>query len=227
MSSQGESKMRHKASAPRSLAWITALGVCAVLLASFAQASDDETASQTAASAAARAEIAEDLHQILAQAADGEAVPVVIQYREGVTAAGRHAGQPGTRVVPSLDSVLARLDARQVESLAHDASVLSISPDRVVRANLDVAHADANADMAFARYGQTGRGITVALIDTGLAADVSVPEERVVARVDFVDGESEEATDGHGHGTHLAAIIGGEQGMAPEVSFAVLRVLDE
>ncbi|MDQ7087093.1 MAG: S8 family serine peptidase [Acidobacteriota bacterium] len=94
-----------------------------------------------------------------------------------------------------------------------------------MRANLDVARAATNADIAWQRYGHTGRGVTVALIDSGLTPEAALPEERVLARVDFVE-DGGQAVDGFGHGTHIAGIVAGDKGLAPEANLVVLRVLD-
>lgn len=79
----------------------------------------------------------------------------------------------------------------------------------------------------------TGRGVKVALLDSGV--DASHPD--IAGRLDggsrvlsFVDGE--DATDFSGHGTHVAGIIAGrleaphQYGVAPECNLYVAKVLD-
>ena len=80
--------------------------------------------------------------------------------------------------------------------------------------------------------GVTGRGVRVALLDTGL--DVAHPDlrGRVVGSAVFA---GDNLLDRHGHGTHVAGIIGGNgsasagryRGVAPDVTFLVARVLDD
>src|SRR5437899_2565250 len=74
-----------------------------------------------------------------------------------------------------------------------------------------------------------GRGITVALMDTGIAAHPDL-EGSVVARLDFVnDGAA--LQDPSGHGTFVAGLIAahGEtfKGVAPDAKLISLRVLDQ
>ncbi len=91
-------------------------------------------------------------------------------------------------------------------------------------------------DYAVERFSLSGRGITVALIDSGLTAHSELPLSRILASVDFTKDQSESQigeTDKFGHGTHVAGIIGstggnvegGFRGVAPDVNFVDLRVV--
>ncbi|MFI6757586.1 S8 family serine peptidase [Micromonospora sp. NPDC050417] len=81
--------------------------------------------------------------------------------------------------------------------------------------------------------GNTGAGVSVAVLDTG--ADLGHPDlvGRVAESVSFVPGE--EVTDRHGHGTHVASTIAGsgaasggaERGVAPGAQLHVGKVLDD
>ena len=83
------------------------------------------------------------------------------------------------------------------------------------------------------REGYTGRGIGVAVLDTGI-----FPHEdfggRIAAFADFVQ-KNPEPYDDNGHGTHIAGIIGGAgtasrggySGVAPECSLICAKVLDK
>jgi subtilisin family serine protease len=81
-------------------------------------------------------------------------------------------------------------------------------------------------DWAFA--GATGRGITVAIVDSGLEVDHPALRGRVVESiaVELVDGEpnvvKDESGDLFGHGTACGGII---LGLAPEVELVSVRVL--
>jgi subtilisin family serine protease len=78
-----------------------------------------------------------------------------------------------------------------------------------------------------------GDGYTVAVLDTGI--DYNHPAlgggwgKRVVAGWDFVNNDADPMDD-NGHGTHLAGIIGSSDpahlGVAPDVNFVALKVLD-
>jgi len=84
-----------------------------------------------------------------------------------------------------------------------------------------------DANQAWA--GATGHGVTVALMDTGIAEHPDL-EGSVVARKDFVnDGTT--LLDPSGHGTFVAGLIAahgeGFRGVAPEAKLVSLRVLDQ
>jgi serine protease AprX len=84
----------------------------------------------------------------------------------------------------------------------------------------------------------TGRGVGVAVIDSGLEMS-SEFSNRVIAAYDFRNGFSfatSTPTDEYGHGTHVAGAIGGSgalssnaayRGLAPKVKFLILKVLDK
>jgi subtilisin family serine protease len=93
-----------------------------------------------------------------------------------------------------------------------------------------------NANDVWAKYPTiTGAGQTVAVIDTGIDYNHSAlgggfgVGHRVVAGWDFVDNDAD-PMDLNGHGTHVAGIIGSSnstyKGVAPQVNFAALRILD-
>jgi serine protease AprX len=85
--------------------------------------------------------------------------------------------------------------------------------------------------------GLTGKGVKVAIIDTGI--DLSHPEFRgvQVAWADLVNHRAD-AYDDHGHGTHIAGIVAAQgtwstilsnfrlKGIAPAVSLIVVKVMD-
>jgi serine protease AprX len=84
----------------------------------------------------------------------------------------------------------------------------------------------------------TGRGVGVAVIDSGLEMS-SEFANRVTATYDFRNGgavATSSSSDEYGHGTHVAGTIGGSgalsynssyRGLAPRVKFVILKVLDK
>jgi len=81
--------------------------------------------------------------------------------------------------------------------------------------------------------GITGGGVTVAILDSGIAedADLVQPDNRLLASVNFADERL--TSDPGGHGTHIAGIVagngsnsGGEfTGIAPQANVVDVRVL--
>jgi subtilisin family serine protease len=84
-------------------------------------------------------------------------------------------------------------------------------------------------DRSWAFEGATGRGVTVAIIDSGLEVAHPALAGRVVesVAVELVDGEptivADEGVDMYGHGTACGAIV---VGLAPEVELVSVRVLN-
>jgi serine protease AprX len=77
--------------------------------------------------------------------------------------------------------------------------------------------------------GYTGRGVGVAVLDSGVSPH-SALRNRVVAAFNFTAHPDNTAIDRYGHGTHVAGTIAGEgetyPGMAPGAHIVSLRVLE-
>jgi serine protease AprX len=96
----------------------------------------------------------------------------------------------------------------------------------------DLYPEEVNADQVW-RQGTTGSGVTVAVLDSGVAADPDLiqPANRILASVNFADVRS--AADPGGHGTHIAGIVAGNGsrsdgefvGIAPNANIVDVRVL--
>lgn len=74
----------------------------------------------------------------------------------------------------------------------------------------------------------TGKGVTIAILDTGISNHVDISSERILHFKDFVN-ESIEPYDDNGHGTFVTGIIGANgqmKGIAPEANFVILKIID-
>ena len=122
--------------------------------------------------------------------------------------------------------------ARALLRLSLMSGVASIEEEVVYRSNLNSVGPVVAADRAF-NSGFTGRGVTVAVIDTGI--DMTHPA--FAGRIsplsrNFItsSGASSNFTDSDGHGTHVAGIVGGDgspsgafRGIAPGVELSILK----
>jgi serine protease AprX len=135
----------------------------------------------------------------------------------------------------------------QVKRLAADSRVLSVTPDRIVRGQttpaLDVDRAALGTDQVNGTEGytgtETGAGIGVAVIDSGIMGTHPDLLLRVAAFKDYVNGFDNTPYDDYGHGTHIAGLIAGSgassisgnashnfRGVAPATHLVGLKVLD-
>lgn len=81
--------------------------------------------------------------------------------------------------------------------------------------------------------GGEGKGVTIAIVDSGVDLEHEDLKGAFVEGRDFVDGDAD-ASDEHGHGTHVAGIAAarannaiGIAGVAPQAKIMPVRVLDE
>jgi serine protease AprX len=135
----------------------------------------------------------------------------------------------------SVSCCSAELTAAALEELVTKcAHVRKIHFDRKVTALLDVAGPSINSRV-LNRNGLTGKGITIAIVDTGiyLHKDLQSPENRFTAFKDFVNNRTNPYDD-NGHGTHCAGDAAGNghasngqyMGPAPEAKLVGVKVLD-
>jgi serine protease AprX len=167
----------------------------------------------------------------VAQRHPGRLVDTIVQLRPGVTEAqGRFllslAGATHLRTVPLIHGFSARLGAKRAETLATRPGVRAVSLNGAVKPQV-LVNFDPNK-MATA-YNQsvtarnvweqaTGKGVGVAVVDTGVAGDLpdfrtsqTDPSSRVVASV-VTNPNATTAADTYGHGTHVAGIVAGDSG---------------
>jgi len=91
------------------------------------------------------------------------------------------------------------------------------------------------ADKVWSSLGTRGKGVTVAIIDTGIDYTHPAlgtgfgPGFKVIGGWDFVNDDADPFDDA-GHGTHVAGIVAGQSdvitGVAPEASLIAYKVLD-
>lgn len=124
-----------------------------------------------------------------------------------------------------IGSFWAAVDTPSARSL--DAGVAKVWLDGEVQASLDVSVPQIGAPEAW-QAGYTGKGVKVAVLDTGIDATHPDLAGKVEASQSFITGQT--VADGHGHGTHVADTIVGSgakyKGVAPDATLLVGKVLD-
>jgi serine protease AprX len=194
----------------------------------------------------------------LAAARPGREVEVIAQFQPGVEPAQardlvRKAGGRVTGDLHVINGLAASMSASQADRLATHDGVRSVSlnaqtkPQSIDASALETSYNQSiRSDEVWSRPA-TGRGIGVAVIDTGIAAglpDFRVSDtnhgSRVVATA-VTNPEADTPTDTYGHGTHVAGIIAGNGGnrdagdarrgeyvgVAPDASLISVKVDDE
>ena len=129
--------------------------------------------------------------------------------------------------------VVKGIDSGSANSISELKSVKRVSLNFQVKANLMDSAELINADKLW-DGGYTGRGVTIAVIDTGV--DYTHPDLggclgggcKVVGGYDFVNDDNDPMDD-QGHGTHCAATAAGDgelKGVAPGAKIYAYKVLD-
>jgi serine protease AprX len=145
-----------------------------------------------------------------------------------------------------IDAYVLEMPDRALNLVAQQPSVRSAHFDRPIWASDYLSTHTTAADAVWDSLGYTGKGVGVAVIDSGISSwhDDLTPQltkarrypygdQRVAAFVDFVNGQAQPYDD-HGHGSHVAGIIlgngydsrGRQSGMAPDADLVALKVLD-
>ena len=157
-------------------------------------------------------EVEEKIHA----AGPDDLLSVIIQTADEPTSAhfARLHGRGGVVKTrhESFHGYSARVPASQLAALADDPEVTHVSFDSLVKAHLDVAYKAVKADVAFVNSGGLdGKGIGVAVVDTGVAAHPDLLRPRGSPQVVEVEvvGHENGLADYYGHGTHVAGIIDG------------------
>ncbi|WP_433409282.1 S8 family peptidase [Saccharomonospora azurea] len=174
-------------------------------------------------------------------------VPVLVSYREGQAAAAGIQSRTTADGAAEQTRSLAAIGGAALEAVKAEASTFwdNVRPmlqpgaeierlwlDAPVKATLAESVPQIGAPEAW-DSGHTGKGVRVAVLDTGIDADHPDLKDAVVEAKDFTGSGSPD--DGQGHGTHVAGIITGDgaasdgkyQGVAPDAELVVGKVLDD
>jgi subtilisin family serine protease len=161
-------------------------------------------------------------------------VPIIVKHKQFVETLAAAAAVGGVMAVSrqfartfSGSAMTATPEAIRVLAARPDVEMIWL--DEQVHTLLDASVPLIGAPSVWAA-GYTGKGVRVGIVDTGIDSGHPDLVGRVLVTRDFT-GEGD--SDNHGHGTHVAGIIGGTgaqsggkyRGVAPEFLFVVGKVL--
>lgn len=165
-------------------------------------------------------------------------IPVIVQMeetRDSGSLISELAASTGCRIrreLPLINCFSTRVNAKSMELLVRNSSVKKIWYDREVKAVLDVASPAVQAPPLW-QNGLSGKGIVVAVLDTGIYEHPDL-SGRIVGFKDLIN-QNTNPYDDNGHGTHVAGDIAasgsqsgfGYRGPAFEAGLVGVKVLDK
>jgi len=196
----------------------------------------------------------------LAQQHPGQAVQTIVQFKAGVSLdrarwAVAHVGGRVFGELHIINALAVKLTAADARRLAASNTVHAVSLNSVIKteglpqvsaSNLQTTYDQTMNVTGLWRWGITGQGVGVAVVDTGI--DGNLPDfqasdgsgSRVVETV-VTNPLAQTATDSYGHGTDIAGIIAGNGdnrnpsdplygqyvGVAPNANLISVKVSDE
>jgi serine protease AprX len=197
------------------------------------------------------AKIDPSVQTVLDETGGGMAVPVIVYAPDNLASvADTLPLGVDTINVPVVDGIAACLTPEEIALLAAEGFVAGIVADNPVFGvdyassmditNLAVGLADLVPPTA---GGPTGRGITVAIVDSGVTTTTDLDSSRIIGWKDFVN-KRKTPYDDAGHGTFVAGLIAGDgtaslplenggqatmqyRGVAPAADIVGIKVLDD
>ncbi|MEF9882772.1 S8 family serine peptidase [Streptomyces sp. P9-A4] len=180
-----------------------------------------------------------DVTGLVEQGITGD-LPLIVTYGgKGARTAASPRGAETVRALPSIGgaAVTATDPAAFWQGFTARGTSRAAAPGKVwLDGRVKAAMAESNAQIGTPKAweaGLTGKGVKVAVLDTG--ADLAHPDlaGRVTETKSFIAGQ--EVADRNGHGTHVSSTVGGsgagsdgkEKGVAPGAGLAVGKVLSD
>jgi serine protease AprX len=192
---------------------------------------------------------------VLEATGQDDAIPVIV-FSDGELSHARRSIQSVAPLgvdwndMSIVDATAAFLTPQEINDLARSDSVTEIVADNPVhgfdyRSTMDVTNLTIGlGDVPSpADGGPTGEGVTVAVLDSGIATNTDLDSSRIVGWKDFVNNQPTPYDDA-GHGTYVAGLIAGDgtaslplenggyatvqfRGVAPAAHIVGIKVLDQ
>lgn len=178
---------------------------------------------------------------VLADAATAAGQPgiTLAQVQERVLSTVTPAEFQLYRQYQTVPGVAGVVTAAGIAKLQDNPAVRAIQLDHPGGAHLQESVPALGGDVVHETYGITGRGVTVAVLDSGIDTDHPDLADDLVAQQCFTASsclpgnttQSASAEDQNGHGTHVTGIITSKgtvsgSGFAPDAKIVAVRVLD-
>ncbi|MFJ9811384.1 S8 family serine peptidase [Streptomyces sp. NPDC101158] len=181
-----------------------------------------------------------DVTGLVAQGITGD-LPLIVTHGRGARAtAAAPRGTETVRALPSIGGAAVTAtdpgafwrEFTAGQRTARSAGATKVWLDARVKAAMAESNAQIGSPEAW-EAGLTGKGVKVAVLDTGVDAAHPDLAGRVAESRSFIEGQ--EVADRNGHGTHVASTVGGsgagsagkERGVAPGTTLAVGKVLSD
>ncbi|WP_229881683.1 S8 family peptidase [Streptomyces alanosinicus] len=183
-----------------------------------------------------------ELNKAATRRAQKDGLKVIVGYTGAATEARADVRGAGRlrRSLTALDADAVQTPVRGTAALWHAvtdggrtaAGIAHIWLDGVRKASLDTSVPQIGAPVAW-KAGYTGKGVKVAVLDTGVDTRHPDLKHQVIAAKNFT--AAKDATDHYGHGTHVASIVAGTgaasggryKGVAPDAEILSGKVLDD
>jgi serine protease AprX len=195
--------------------------------------------------------IDDSVSAVLDGAGSQDAVPVIVFTDEGQADVVEEMLPSGVKTtsLSAFDAVAAYMTESEIDAIADSDQVDLVVADNPVYgfdyvSSLDITNLAIGLDAvtAPAEGGPTGAGVSVAVLDTGVATTSDLGSSRIVGWKDYVNKEKVPYDDA-GHGTFVAGLIAGDgtaslplddggfaqmqfRGVAPEANIVGVKVLD-
>jgi serine protease AprX len=241
--------------------WMVGIALLAIAVALPVALTGSHVELPAAGSAPATADPTPSLTPALAEMAErtpGKRVEVIVQLNPGTTRTAatpvvQELGGTVTRDLHIINAVVAKLPATGARELAARPEVRAVTLNGAIKPqamgdNLSTSYNQSiQTPHLWNTYRGTGRGVGVAVIDTGIAGDLADfrvsstdGRSRVIGSA-VVHPDATTATDRYGHGTHVAGIIAGDSdgrpagdplkgrysGVAPDANLVSIKASDD